>query len=77
MGPPQGVADEDCGTVEMLIAEDSTIRGYNSGRPQYAYYRPNEREIEILKTGGFIEFCQYGRVVQPFSATIWGGTENV
>lgn len=71
MGPPRGVSDDECGTAEMLISpvlEDMT--GYPARR-QYAYYRPTEAELEQLRDGGFIEFCQYGMVVQPFSASVW------
>jgi hypothetical protein len=71
MGPPPGVSDDDCGTVEMLISPDAArIPGF-AGRAQYAYYRPTPEEIEDLRNGGFIEFAQYGQVVQPFSATVW------
>lgn len=75
MGPPRGVSDDDCGTAEMLISEvTNEISGYPARR-QYAYYRPNAAEVEHLRNGGFIEFCQYGNVVQPFSATVWPAPE--
>jgi hypothetical protein len=67
MGPPRGVSHEDCGTVEMLISPVPAV----VGRPQYAYYRPTEEELARLADGGFIEFAQYGDVVQPFSASVW------
>lgn len=71
MGPPRGVSGDDVGTAEMLISPVSDeIPGYPARR-QYAYYRPSEAEIEHLRNGGFIEFCQYGNVVQPFSASVW------
>lgn len=72
MGPPRGVSDEDCGTVEMLIAPSSAggLPGFG-GRPQYAYYRPTPEELQQLGNGGFIEFCQIGDTVQPFSAAVW------
>lgn len=74
MGPPQGVSGDDCGTAEMLISPPDldTIPGFPAKR-QYAYFQPNTAELEHLKAGGFIEFCQYGTVVQPFSATVWPG----
>lgn len=79
MGPPPGVADEDCGTVEMLVEPiaraGQRIPGFR-GRAQYAYYRPTAEELEELRRGGFIEFAQYGQVVQPFSATIWPGERS-
>lgn len=71
MGPPRGVSDDDCGTAEMLISEVSTEMPGYPARRQYAYYRPSPAELEHLAAGGFIEFCQYGQVVQPFSATVW------
>jgi len=73
MGPPSGVKDEDCGTVEMLVSPESDIAGYPSGRANYAYYRPSPTDLVLLKQGGFIEFAQYGQVVQPFSAQVWAG----
>lgn len=71
MGPPRGASGDDVGTAEMLISQVSNeIPGYPARR-QYAYYRPSEAELAHLRNGGFIEFCQYGNVVQPFSATVW------
>lgn len=71
MGPPPSVSGEDCGTVEMLISPFDTS-GPLAGRRQYAYYRPTTAELEHLRGGGFIEFCQIGSAVQPFSAVVWG-----
>lgn len=68
MGPPAGMSDEDCGTAEMLV-DPVDLLGIG-GRGQYAYFKPNAYELAILNDGGVIEFCQYGRVVQPFSATV-------
>jgi len=73
MGPPSGVKDEDCGTVEMLISPKSDIAGYPLGRANYAYYQPSVQDLVLLKQGGFIEFAQYGQVVQPFSVQTWAG----
>lgn len=75
MGPPRGVKDEDCGTAEMLVSTGQRIPGF-SGRGHYAYYRPSPEELELLADGGFIEFAQYGSVVQPFSAVVWPGWEG-
>lgn len=71
MGLPPGVSYEDCGTAEMLIGAESEIPGYSSGIANYAYYKPSQYDLEALFKGGFIEFAQYGRVVQPFSAVVW------
>lgn len=71
MGPPRGVSGDEVGTAEMLISGvDESITGYPARR-QYAYYRPSDAELDHLRNGGVIEFCQYGQVVQPFSATVW------
>jgi hypothetical protein len=71
MGPPRGVSDDDCGTAQMLISPvEQQMPGF-TGKRQYAYFRPSARELEQLNAGGFIEFCQYGSVVQPFSASVW------
>lgn len=70
MGPPAGVSDEDCGTVEMLRAPIGS-GPLGVGRPQYAYFRPSPTELRQLADGGFIEFVQYGTRVQPFGAAVW------
>lgn len=69
MGPPRGVADEDCSTAQMLIGRQ-TLPGF-PGRAQYAYFRPSAAELELLNAGGFLEMCQLGQVVQPFSLAVW------
>lgn len=71
MGPPPGVSDADCGTVEMLMSPVRREMPGFVGRAQYAYYRPTPVELEQLAAGGFIEVAQYGMVVQPFSAVVW------
>jgi hypothetical protein len=71
MGPPEGVSNEDCGTVQMLVETvDDAIPGF-TGRAHFTYFRPTEAEMEALRNGGFIEVAQYGQGVQPFSVTVW------
>jgi hypothetical protein len=74
MGPPPGVSDADCGTVEMLISPFE--QGGLPGRRMYAYFQPPPAELGQLRAGGFIEFCQVGQSVQPFSAAVWPGAED-
>lgn len=69
MGPPAGVSDDDCGTAQMLIGGQA-LPGFR-GRAQYAYFRPSLAELELLNAGGFLEMCQIGNVVQPFSLAVW------
>jgi len=69
MGPPPGVSDDDCGTAEMLIAPiESALPGV--GRGQHAYFRPSADQARVLLAGGYLEFTQWGMVVQPFSAEV-------
>ena len=53
----------------MLCAPTADHPGI--GRANYAYFRPTEAELATLNDGGFIEFAQYGDVVQPFGAAVW------
>lgn len=78
MRPPRGVSDDDCGTAPMLIQfrGDPLLPGFPDGKAQYAYFKPTDAELAQLQDGGFIEFCQIGTVVQPFSAVIWPATAD-
>lgn len=67
-GPPAGVADEECGTVEILSAP-YTMGGAET-RVHHAYFRPNAAELEALNAGALIEVSQVGDVLQPFAANI-------
>lgn len=70
MGPPPGVSDDDCGTVEMLLEPVTTLHPGGIPRGQYAYFQPSAEELEQLQAGGYIEVAQYGLSVQPFGARI-------
>jgi hypothetical protein len=76
MGPPPGVSDDDCGTAEMLIEPDHFTHAGGIPRGNYAYYRPTETEIEMLRNGGFLELAQYGHVVQPFGLRVGAVRES-
>ncbi len=69
MGPPPGVSDEDCGTVEMLVSPVPLSSGV--GRPHFAYFRPSPIELRQLLDGGFLELALYGNGVQPFGLAVW------
>lgn len=71
MGPPRGVPDEEVGTAQMLISPVEYGISNFPARRQYAYYKPTEADLKNLADGGVIEICQYGNVVQPFSAASW------
>lgn len=76
IGPPPGVADEDCGTAEMLCSNNAdAMPGFPAHR-NYAYYKPNDEELETLLAGGFIEILQCGNVIQPFGVSIWGKDDD-
>ena len=72
MGRPPGVPESECGSAEMLIQQTGSLplSGF-AGREQYAYFRPTVEELELLNAGGFLEMCQIGTVVQPFSLAVW------
>lgn len=70
MGPPAGVSDDDCGTVEMLIGQNPSMPGF-AGHDQIAYFKPTEDELAILNAGGYLVMNQLGTVVQPFSLGVW------
>ncbi|MEO7260273.1 MAG: hypothetical protein ABI047_03285 [Jatrophihabitantaceae bacterium] len=76
MGPPPGVSDEDCGTVQML--REPARPDQPVGPAHYAYFRPTASEIAALGTGGFLELALAGGTVQPFSLAVWpaaGGSD--
>jgi hypothetical protein len=69
MGRPRGVPEDECGSAEMLIG-GRLLTGF-AGRAQYAYFKPSADELAQLNAGGFLEMCQIGTVVQPFSLVVW------
>jgi hypothetical protein len=71
MGPPPGVAEEDCGTVEMLVEPSSFRHLGGIPRANYAYFEPTDVELKHLQAGGFVELALYGAGVQPFSLAVW------
>lgn len=65
VGPPLGVSDEDCATVESLV-------GYIDGMSTYCdYWRPTPVELEQLNKGAFIELVQYTPQMAMHSMAIW------
>lgn len=65
VGPPRGVSDTDCGTVEALT-------GHQDGYPVYAdYWRPTPDQLQALAAGGFIELIQYAPRMVMHSMTVW------
>ncbi|MCU1677691.1 MAG: hypothetical protein JWM93_2449 [Frankiales bacterium] len=69
MGRPAGVPEEECGSAEMLIG-GRPLTNF-AGREQFAYFRPTAEDLAALNAGGFLEMCQIGPVVQPFSLAVW------
>ncbi len=54
-GPPQGVPDSECGTLETL--QGTYLGGVFDGSPAVvSYWKPSEEEIELLKQGRPVEF---------------------
>lgn len=70
VGPPAGVSDRECGTVESLA-------GIEDGYPMYAdYWRPTPEQLEALAAGGFIELIQYAPRMVMHSMTVWTATPD-
>jgi hypothetical protein len=68
IGPPLGMTDRDCGTVEALA-------GIQDGYPLYAdYWRPTLEQLEALAAGGFIELIQYAPRMVMHSMAVWTGS---
>lgn len=66
IGPPPGVSDADCGTLESLVGKSP------EGYPMYAgYWRPDAEQLEALAAGGFIELIQYAPRMVMHSMTVW------
>lgn len=66
IGPPPGVSDADCGTVESLTGISP------EGYPMYAgYWRPTPDQLQALGNGGFIELIQYAPRMVMHSMTVW------
>lgn len=70
MGPPPGVADEDCGHAEMILGDVPAMPGF-PGRDQLVFFKPSPEELEALNNGAYLMLNQLGSVVQPFSLSIW------
>lgn len=66
IGPPPGVSDADCGTLESLVGRSP------EGYPMYAgYWRPDAGQLQALAAGGFIELIQYAPRMVMHSMTVW------
>lgn len=59
MGPPAGVAEEDCYTLQVLAGQVS--EGVFDGAAMFrSYWKPSEVELDIIKNGGYIELVLIG-----------------
>lgn len=65
VGPPIGLSDEDCGTVEALVGEEQFGTVYRD------YWRPTADQLQILNEGGFIELAQYTPQMMMHAMTVW------
>lgn len=75
VGPPPGISDADCGTVESLVGEEKQATGHVF-KVFCDYWRPNEAELEQLRNGGFIELSQYAPQMVMHSMTVWPPAES-
>lgn len=64
VGPPKGMTEEECGTVESLA-------GVAHDLPVWAdYWQPTPGQLAMLNAGGFIELRQYSNWMVMHSMTI-------
>lgn len=71
IGPPPGVSDDDCSTLECLAGL------HESGLPMIAaYWRPTPEQLTTLQAGGFIEHIQYARRLTMHSMTVWAAAPD-
>ncbi len=66
IGPPPGISDADCCTVEALVG--SSPEGYAMVA---GYWRPTPEQLEALTNGGFIELIHYAPRMVMHSMTVW------
>lgn len=65
IGPPPGISDEECGTVESLYGDISGYSAYTD------YWKPTPEQLEMLNKGGVIEFVQYTQQMVMHSVGVW------
>lgn len=65
IGPPRGLTDDECGTVEALVGEETYGTVFRD------YWRPTPEQLEALNRGGFIELAQYTPQMMMHSLTVW------
>lgn len=71
MGPPKGVAEEDCYTLEVLQGDIS--KGVFDGSPFFrSFWKPSEEELKILNDGGVVELNIIG-IFPPVSVGVNDG----
>lgn len=70
VGPPPGVSDEDCGTVESLVGQVGGYAAYTS------HWKPTVEQLELLNAGGSIELVQYVPRMVMHSMSVWPADEQ-
>jgi hypothetical protein len=65
VGPPPGVSDDDCGTVEALVGSIGGLTAYAD------YWRPTAEQLATLNAGGFLELVQYSPRMVMHSLSVW------
>jgi len=69
VGPPIGISDNACGTVEAMHDVEN-VDGVQC--PVYRdYWKPSEEQLKMLNEGGFIELAQYAPQMIMHAMTVW------
>lgn len=71
VGPPPGISDDECGTLECLVGF------HDQGYPMFAgYWRPDAAQLAALQAGGFIELSMFAPRLVMHAMTVWSATPD-
>jgi hypothetical protein len=65
VGPPPGISDAECGTVQALVGQFSGLTGYAD------YWQPTDDQLRLLNAGGVIELVQFAPRMVMHSMSVW------
>lgn len=55
VGPPQGVSDDDCGTINALVGVRNDSTAFSGSREFRVYWKPQEHDLKALNDDGVVE----------------------
>jgi hypothetical protein len=77
IGPPKGINDDQCGTVEALVGPHKEVGVFDGAPCIKTYWRPSQEELEFIASGGVIELCYFSKTMLVTSMnTEYGDEQN-